>query len=85
MDYIIIGLLIVNLVLIVISLFKNINESNITERLGKLEVGMVKELGEFKSDLTNNMNEDFTNLNDQVERILLEINEKLNELLYQNF
>ena len=48
MDYIIIGLLIVNLVLIVISLFKNINESNITERLGKLEVGMVKELGEFK-------------------------------------
>ena len=84
MDYIIIGLLIVNLVLIVISLFKNINESNITERLGKLEVGMVKELGEFKSDLTKNMNEDFTNLNEQVERRLLAINEKVNERLDQN-
>ena len=51
MDYIIIGLLIVNLVLIVISLFKNINESNITERLGKLENNVTKELGEFKSDI----------------------------------
>ena len=30
MDYIIIGLLIINLVLIVVSLFKNINESTIT-------------------------------------------------------
>ncbi len=42
MDYIIIGLLVINLILIVISLFKNINESNITERLGKLEVNMIK-------------------------------------------
>ena len=32
-------------------LFKNINESNITERLGKLEVSMMKEMGDFKNDL----------------------------------
>lgn len=85
MDYIIIGLLIVNLVLIVISLFKNINESNITERLGKLEVNMIKELGDFKSELTRNMNDDFTKFNDQVERRLLAINERVNERLDQNF
>lgn len=85
MDYIIIGLLVVNLVLIVISLFKNINESNITERLGKLEVNMIKELGEFKSDLSRNMNEDFTKLNDKVEERLMIINEKVNERLDQNF
>lgn len=85
MDYIIIGLLIVNLILIIISLFKNINESNITERLGKLEVGMVRELGEFKSDLSKNMNEDFTKLNEQVERRLIAINERVNERLDQNF
>ena len=36
MDYIIIGLLILNLILVVMSLLKNINESNITQRLGKL-------------------------------------------------
>lgn len=85
MDYIIIGLLILNLILIIISLFKNINESNITERLGKLEVNMIKELGEFKTDLTRNMNDDFNKLNDQVEQRLIVINEKVNERLDQNF
>ncbi len=84
-DYIIIGLLVLNLILIVISLFKNINESNITERLGKLEVNMIKELGEFKTDLTRNMNDDFLKLNDQVEQRLILINEKVNERLDQNF
>ena len=52
MDYIIIGLLILNLVLVVMSLLKNINESNITERLGKLELAMMKEMGNFKNDIT---------------------------------
>ena len=42
MDYIIIGLLVVILILVVISLFKNINEANITERLSKLEINMMK-------------------------------------------
>lgn len=85
MDYIIIGLLIVILILVVISLFKNINESNITERLGRLEVNMMKEMGEFKNDLSRTMNEDFTKLNEQVERRLLAVNEKVNERLDQNF
>ena len=85
LDYIIIGLLIINLILIVISLFKNINESNITERLGKLEVNMIKELGDFKNDLTRNMNVDFNKLNDQVEQRLIVINEKVNARLDQNF
>lgn len=85
MDYIIIGLLIVVLILVVISLFKNINESNITERLGRLEVNMMKEMGEFKNDLSRTMNEDFTKLNEQVERRLLAVNEKVNERLDQNF
>ena len=85
MDYVIIGLLIVVLILVVVSLFKNINEGNITERLGRLEVNMMKELGEFKSDLTRNMNEDFTKLNEQVEKRLISINERVNERLDQNF
>lgn len=85
MDYIIIGLLIVVLILVVISLFKNINESNITERLGRLEVNMMKEMGEFKNDLARTINEDFTKLNEQVERRLLAVNEKVNERLDQNF
>lgn len=85
MDYIIIGLLVLNSILIVISLFKNINEGNITERLGKLEVSMMKEMGSFKNDISRNMNDDFTKLNEQVEKRLLAINEKVNERLDQNF
>ena len=60
MDYIIIGLLVVLIILTVISLFKNINESNITERLGKLEVSMMKEMGNFKNDLSRDLKDDFT-------------------------
>ena len=85
MDYVILGLLIVILILVVISLFKNINESNITERLGRLEVNMMKEMGDFKNDLSRSLNEDFTKLNEQVERRLLAVNEKVNERLDQNF
>lgn len=85
MDYVILGLLVINLILIVISLFKNINESNITERLGKLEVDVIKELGNFKSDLVKNMNDDFTKLNEQVEKGLLAINERVTDRLDQNF
>jgi DNA recombination protein RmuC len=84
-DYIIVGLLVVILVLVVISLFKNINESNITERLGRLEVNMMKSMGDFKNDLSHSLNDDFTKLNEQVERRLLAVNEKVNERLDQNF
>lgn len=85
MDYVILGLLVVILILVVISLFKNINESNITERLGRLEVNMMKEMGDFKNDLSRTMNDDFTKLNEQVEKRLLAVNEKVNERLDQNF
>ncbi len=85
MEYIIIGLLIVILILEIISLTKNINESNITERLGKLETEMVRELGEFKSDINKNLLDDFTALNERIEHRLNLINDKVNERLDQNF
>ena len=85
MDIVIIVLLVILIILTIISLMKNINESHITERLGKLELNMIKELGEFKTDLNRNMNDDFTKLNEQVEKRLLMINEKVNERLDQNF
>ncbi len=85
MDYIVIGLLILLVILVVISLFKNINESNITERLGRFEVEITKEMGQFKSDLSKELQQDFTGLNEQVEKRLMLINEKVNERLDQNF
>lgn len=85
MEYIIIGILIVILIVSVISLFKNINEAKITDRLSNLEVNTVKELGEFKNSITKDMNDSFTKLNEQVEKRLIMINEKTNERLDQNF
>ncbi len=85
MDYIIVALLILILILMVLSLSKNINESNITDRLSKLEIEMIKELGNFKDDLNQNLKQDFEGLNQQVEKRLLMIHEKVNERLDQNF
>ncbi len=85
MDYIIIGLLVVILILTVISLFKNINEAHITERLGKMELSINKELGDFRNSFSKDINEDFNKLNDKIESRLIMINEKVNERLDQNF
>ena len=85
MEYIIIGLLVIILIVSVIALTKNVNESNITERLGKLETEMIKELGDFKSEINKSLNDDFTGLNDRIDHRLNLINEKVNERLDQNF
>jgi len=81
MEYIIIGLLVVILILVVISITKNINEANITERLGKLELGITKELSDFK----NSLNKDFNALSERQDQRLIMMNEKVNERLDQNF
>ncbi len=85
MDYIIIGGLVLIIILIIISISKNINESNIVERLGKLEVNTIRELGDFKSNISRNMNNDFNMLNENIETKLRLISEKVNERIDQNF
>jgi DNA recombination protein RmuC len=85
MEYVIIILLVILIVLVIISISKNINESNITERLGRVETNTIKELGEFKSSLSRDMNEDFTKLNTSMEEKLRLINDRVNERLDQNF
>ena len=85
MEYIIIGILVLIVVLVTISLFKNINEGKITERLGNLETSVTKELGEFKNDINRNLNEDFNKQNERIDYRLNVINEKVNERLDENF
>ena len=85
MDYIIIGLLVLVIILVVVSLMKNISESNITERLGRFETNITKEIGDFKSDFSRNLNKDFTELNDKIEDRLIKINDKVNNRLDENF
>ena len=81
MEYIIIGLLVLIVILVTVSLFKNINEAHITERLGRLEVNMTKDISSLKESL----NKDFMTLSEKQEQRLLLINEKVNERLDQNF
>ncbi len=85
MDYIIIGLLILVIILVIISIFKNINEGNITERLGRFETNITKEIGDFKSDFSRDLNKDFNSLNDKIEDRLIKINDKVNNRLDENF
>ncbi len=84
-NYIIIGILAVILVLVIISLFKNINEGKITERLGNLENKVTKELGEFKTDITRNLNDDFIKQSERMDNRLNLINDRVNERLDENF
>lgn len=85
MEYIIIGILILLVILVTISLFKNIDESNITERLGRFETNITKEIGDFKSDFSRVLSSDFEGLNNKIEDRLRLISDKVNERLDQNF
>ena len=85
MEYLIIGLLILIIILVIFSISKNINEGNITVRLGKLETNGIKVLGEFKSGVSTNLNNDFEKLNDRIEHKLNKKNDHVNERLDVNF
>lgn len=85
MEYIIIGLLILILIIAIFSLSKNINESHITERLGKLETNVVKEVSDFKSSFSRDLGNDFEKLNEKIENRLIQINDRVNTRLDENF
>ncbi len=74
MEYIIVGLLVCNLILLVILLFRKKDNSDMTERLGRFEVDIIKE-----------MNQNFIQVNEKLETKLTEINHKVNERINENF
>ena len=77
MEYIIIALLvlvILLLIVVLIKMFSSKDNSDMTERLGRFEVSITKE-----------MRNDFDNLNDKMEHRLNSINDRVNERLDQNF
>lgn len=84
-DYIILGGLVVVIILLIVVIFKSVNESNITERLGRLENTTIKELGDFKVDLIKTMNENFDAVNERLENKLNLMNDKVNARLDDNF
>ena len=84
MEYVMIGLLVVAIILLVANLFKKNNNMDVTDRISKLELSMVKEIGEFKVNFANDIRKDFDTLDEKVERKLTEINNRVTERLDQN-
>lgn len=84
-DYIILIGIVITIILVIIAIFKNVNEAKITERLGKLETNTVKELSDFRLELVKDMNKEFDKTNKMLEERLMLMNDKVNERLDQNF
>ncbi len=82
LEYIIIGLLIIVIILVIILLSRG--NSNLIEKLGKVETTTIKELSSFRTDLSKSMTEDFERLEAKVEKRLILINDKVNERLDEN-
>ena len=64
MEYILIALLFINLIFTLIIMLRGNNDQ--TERMGRLETNIIKEFGDFKSNLTRELNEDFIKLNERI-------------------
>lgn len=56
-----------------------------TERLGRFEININKELVSFKDNLQNNLNTNFDSLKEKIEDRLIKINDKVNARLDENF
>ncbi len=85
LNYIIIALLIILIILVIILLFKKNNNSEMIEKLGRFETDITKEIGDFKFNLTRDLNGDFDKLSQNIERKLMNMNDMVNARLDQNF
>ena len=85
MQYAILGLLILIVILLIILLFRKNDNSEMSEKLSRTEINVIKEIGDFKHDFSSDMNKDFNTLNDRIEHKLNLINQKVNEKLEDGF
>ena len=85
MEYIIVVLLIILLVLIIVLLFKKNTNKELEEKVARLEISVIKEIGDFKEDFTRRLGQDFNDQNERLDKRLRLINDKVNERLDENF
>ncbi len=83
LEYIIIGLLVIIIILIIVLLLKGNN--NLIERISRVETTTIKELSDFRNDISKSMNDDFDKLADKVDKRLIYINDNVNSRLDDNF
>ncbi len=85
MEYLVVGLLVVIIILLIILLTRKNDNSDLIEKMNRTEINVVKEIGDFKHDFYSDINKDFNDLNDRIERKLNLINQKVNEKLEDGF
>lgn len=85
MEYVILGLLIVILILLVIILLRKNSSKDTDEKINRLEINMIKEIGDFKTDFSHSLTNDFNNQTERLDNRLRLINDKVNERLDENF
>lgn len=84
MDYVIIVLLLIILILLIIFILLKKN-NNYDEKINRLEISIVKEIGDFKNDFSRSLTNDFNNQTERLDTRLRLINDKVNEKLDENF
>ena len=84
-DYVIIGLLVLSIILVLVVLLRNNGTNDMTERMGRLETNIAKDIADFNNDFSRDLREDFEKLNERIEIKLNRINDRVNERLDQNF
>jgi len=84
-EYVIIGLLGLVIILLLIVLLRNNGSNDLTERMGRVETNIAKDIGDFTNDFYRELRDDFDKLNERIERKLSRINDQVNERLDQNF
>lgn len=84
MEYIIIAILLIILIFVVL-LFSKLGNNDMNDKLNKIEVSLIKEIGEFKNDFSRSLSEDFDKSNEKIDYRLRLISEKVNERLDENF
>lgn len=85
MEYVILGILILNLILIIVLIFRKNNNNETMDKISKLEISMIKEIGDFKSDFSHSVSDDFSKQADRLDKKLQYIDNKVNSRLDENF
>lgn len=83
MEYFIIGMLILLIILVLILILKDNKKDD--EKLNRLEINVIKEISDFKSDFSHSLTEDFNNQTERLDKRLRLIDDRVNERLDENF
>ena len=85
MEYIVLGILILIVILLFVLLLRKNSNLDLNDKISKLELNVVKEIGDFKNDFSRIISDDFNKQTDRIDKKLQYIDDKVNSRLDENF